>query len=188
MDSTHLQGSERDALLPLMRGAMRFGTFTLSSGATSDFYFDGRQVTLDPRAMAAIGRLVHQQTSDSDGITAVGGPTLGADPLATAVALIGALEFDRTWHAFLVRAEAKKYGAGKQIEGPALGPASRVLLIEDTVTSGGSVLRAAEAVRETGAVIVRAIALLDREEGAAAAFAAAGIPFTALFRRSEFAA
>lgn len=178
---------ERNRLLTLARQAASFGTFTLASGKTSDFYFDGRLVTLHPEGMWLIARAIHRLLPEEAGVTAVGGPTLGADPIATATALVGYREFGRHWDAFLVRKEAKAHGAGKQIEGRPLTAGSRVVVVEDTVTSGGSVLRAIDSIRATGAEIVRVIALLDREEGAAEAFAQAGYAFTPLLTRGDLA-
>ena len=188
MSTAPTPSDEQARLRHLVGQAAQFGQFTLASGKTSDFYFDGRLVTLDPEGMWLIARAIHRLVPDDAGITAVGGPTLGADPIAAAVALVGYREFDRRWSAFLVRKEAKGHGAAKQIEGPELGPASRVLVVEDTVTSGGSVLRALPPIEATGATIVHIIALLDREEGAAQALADAGHHFTPLLRRRDLAA
>ncbi len=176
---------EPTRLRALVQQAAQFGHFTLASGKTSDFYFDGRLVTLHPEGMWLVARAIHRLVPDEWGITAVGGPTLGADPIAAASALVGYREFDRHWSAFLVRKEAKQHGAAKQVEGPPLSDDSRVIVVEDTVTSGGSVLRALKPIEATGATVVHVVALLDREEGAVDAFAEAGYPFTALLRRSE---
>lgn len=175
----------REFLQDLIARSVRYGEFTLASGKKSDFYFDGRMVTLAAQGMPAVGRVINEMIRDDEGVTAVGGPTLGADPICTAVCVVGALEFGRAWDAFIVRKETKSHGTGKLIEGPALGPNSRVIIVEDTVTTGGSGLQAVEAVRATGATVVKLIALLDREEGAAETYAAANVPFAPVFRRSE---
>lgn len=171
-------------LRELVAGCVQFGDFTLSSGKKSDFYFDGRLVTLSHRGLRLIGSTIAFLTLD-DKATAVGGPTMGADPIAAAVALATA-PWPRKLDAFIVRKEAKGHGTGKQIEGPPLGPESRVIVVEDVITTAGSVLRAIDAIRDTGAEVIRCIPLLDREEGAAESFKGAGVKFTPLFRKSDF--
>ncbi|MGE0702098.1 MAG: orotate phosphoribosyltransferase [Hyphomicrobiaceae bacterium] len=178
----------RESLRKLLAGTVRRGTFTLASGKTSDFYFDGRLITLAANGMVQVARVINDvlaARADSATITAVGGPTMGADPIAASVCVIAQTEYGRAWDSFIVRKEAKGHGAGKLIEGPPLTAASHVVLVEDVVTSGGSVLKAVDAVRATGAAVVCVIPLLDREEGAAEAFRAAGVELVPLFRRSE---
>lgn len=169
----------------LAERAFRWGDFTLSSGRKSNFYFDGRQVTLDGRGLHLVSRLLLDRCRAA-GATAVGGLTLGADPIAAGIAALSGTE-PEPLRAFIVRKEAKAHGSGGRIAGPALGAEDRVVIVDDTATTGGSFLTAAEAVRETGATILDCIAIVDREEGAAEALAAADLPFHALFRRGEFA-
>jgi len=160
----------------------------LASGRMSDFYFDGRLVTLAGESLELLARLVIVEL-DRLGATAVGGPTIGADPIVGAVVALAATE-GKELKGFLVRKEPKSRGMRKQVEGPALTADDRAVLVEDTVTSGGSLLRAAEAVRaeRPDCAIVGAVALVDREEGGAEALAAAGIPLVSVFRRSDFPA
>lgn len=159
----------------------------LASGRMSDFYFDGRVVTLTGESAALVAELVLAE-AERLGATAVGGPTIGADPVVGAVIALAAAR-GRGLKGFLVRKEPKARGLGKQVEGPPLD-GERAILVEDTVTSGGSIIRAAEAVRRECPTceLVGAVALVDREEGGVAALAEAGLPLTAIFTRSDFPA
>ena len=159
----------------------------LASGALSDFYFDGRVVTLTGEPLALFAHRVLGELERLEA-TALGGPTIGADPIVGAALALGA-EAGRSLKGFLVRKEPKARGLRKQVEGPSLD-GSRALLVEDTVTSGGSLLMAAEAVRREhpGCTIAGALTLVDREEGGAERLAAAGIPLTAVFTKSDFGA
>ncbi|HVA20482.1 MAG TPA: orotate phosphoribosyltransferase [Candidatus Micrarchaeia archaeon] len=177
--------SDRLALARLLLvRAFRFGAFTLSSGAPSPYYFDGRQVTLSAIGSRLVGAAV-LRLARGDRVTAIGGPTIGADPIATAVALSSGLDGAEPIDAFLVRPAAKAYGLGGMIAGPALSPAQRVAIVDDALTTGRSLLAAAGRVRETGATIVAAYVLVDREEGGADALAAAGLVVRSVFRRSQ---
>lgn len=166
--------------------AFTYGNFTLTSGRHSDYYVDGKQVTLDGRGLYLVARLALELCRAHD-VDAVGGLTLGADPIAAAVAALSG-ESARPITAFIVRKEVKAHGTGRAIEGPALRPGQRVLLVDDTLTTGGTFLQAREAVAATGATIVGALCVVDREEGGREALEAEGIELHALFQRSEFSA
>ncbi len=159
---------------------------TLASGRTSDFYVDGRQTTLHARGATIIGRLIlHRLLTDHPPVRAVGGMTLGADPIATAVAVVSEIE-GHPMHAFLVRKEAKKHGTGNTIEGLANVPeGTPVCLVEDTSTTGGSVLRAIRAAEEAGLSVRRVITIVDRQEGAVENLAEAGYTLEALVTRAD---
>jgi orotate phosphoribosyltransferase len=177
----------RDELQALLhRRSFRYGDFLLSSGRRSDFYFDGKQVTLEGRGLHLVSSLVLDRCREL-GVDAVGGLTLGADPIAAGVVALSGTD-PTPLRAFIVRKEAKQHGTGRAIEGPSLGPDDRCLLVDDVVTTGAGFLTALEQVRATGAEVVEALALVDREEGGEAALAAAGLRLHALFRRSEFPA
>jgi orotate phosphoribosyltransferase len=166
--------------------AFTFGNFTLTSGRQSDYYVDGKQVTLDGRGLYLVAVLTLEHCREEN-IHAVGGLTLGADPIAAAVAALSG-EGEHPLTAFIVRKEVKAHGTGRAIEGPDLRPGQRVLLVDDTLTTGGTFLQARDAVAATGATIVGALCVVDREEGGREALEAAGITLRALFRRSEFSA
>jgi len=157
----------------------------LASGRMSDFYFDGRVATLTGESAAMLAELVGAEV-ERLGATAVGGPTIGADPIVGATIALAATR-GKNLKGFLVRKEPKGRGMGKQVEGPSLD-GERALLIEDTVTSGGTFVRAAEAVRREypKCELVGAVALVDREEGGVEALKKAGLPLTAIFKRGDF--
>lgn len=143
--------------------------FRLSSGGESHDYVDCRHVVASGPALRAVARAVVEVVPVAWDV--VGGPTMGADPIAHAVCLLT----DRSW--FSVRKEPKGHGRGSWVEGHRLGAGDRVLAVEDTVSTGGSLLRAIELMRETGATVVAASTLVDRSPTVAARFAAAGIPW-----------
>ena len=161
----------------------------LKSGRESDFYVDGRQTTLHARGALLIGELIADRLlADDPPVDGVGGMTLGADPIATAVSVVTATR-ERPIHAFLVRKQAKGHGMARQVEGLANLPrGSRVCMVEDTTTTGGSTLTAIEAAREAGLDVVRVITLVDRQEGAAENLATHGHTLEALVTREELVA
>ncbi|HEX5050877.1 MAG TPA: orotate phosphoribosyltransferase [Planctomycetota bacterium] len=140
----------------------------LASGKRSTFYINGKKVSLHPEGLWLIAKLLLERLRRYPEITAVGGLTLGADPLASAVAALS-FETGQNLKAFLVRKEAKGHGTGSRIEGD-LDVGERVCIIEDTVTTGGSARKAIDAVLEAGAVPVVVMAIADREDPDAAAF------------------
>lgn len=140
----------------------------LASGKRSDFYINGKKVSLHPEGLWLIAKLLLEKLKNYPEITAVGGLTIGADPLASAVAALS-FESGQNLHAFLVRKEAKGHGTGSRIEGD-LVKGQKVCIIEDTVTTGGSARKAIEAVLEVGAVPVVVMAIADREDPDADAF------------------
>ena len=164
--------SERRALVDLIAAEAVFhGDFTLSSGKKATYYVDMRKLTLDHRAAPAIGRLVLDAVRDLN-VDAVGGLTLGADPIANAV-MHASVAAGTPVDAFVVRKEPKDHGRGRQIEG-AEATGKRVVIVEDTSTTGGSPLKAAEVVAAAGAEIVAVVTVVDRKTGAQAAVEAAG--------------
>jgi orotate phosphoribosyltransferase len=177
---THLE-----RLKEKVRSAFRTGEFVLSSGAKSNYYFDCRLVTLDQEGSALCADALLAQIRRAKA-TAVGGMTLGADPL---VSTIGLLSYQKKvkLKLFYVRKEPKKHGTRRQIEGPPLEASDRVAIVEDVVTSGRSALTACEAVRrESTCKIVGVFAILDRLEGGRAAIESAGYPLHSLFTVGDF--
>ena len=156
--------SDREALIQAIKNlAIVWGRVTLASGREADYYVDMRRVTLDGAAAPLVGRVMRSLTADWE-YEAVGGLTLGADPIATAMLHCAAADGNRL-DAFVVRKEAKTHGLQRQIEGPDIA-GRRVLVVEDTSTTGGSVLQAVEAVRKAGAIPVGVAVVVDRATGA----------------------
>ena len=170
-------------LLALIKDlAIVHGKVTLSSGREADFYVDLRRVTLSGRAAPLVGRVLLDLTQDLD-YDAVGGLTMGADPVATAM-LHAAAAQGRTLDAFVVRKEAKAHGLQRQIEGPDIS-GRRVLVLEDTSTTGGSPLAALQAVREAGATPVAVVVIADRATGAAEKIEAEGVEYRYVYSLSD---
>lgn len=157
----------------------------LSSGAESDFYFDGKQTTLHPEGSYLTGRLFFQAMADVEGIDGVGGLTLGADPIATAVSLVSHLD-GRPIPAFIIRKEPKGHGTGAWLEGRKnLKDGARVVIVEDVVTSGGSSLKAIRRAEEEGMKVLGVVTLVDREEGGRENIEQAGYWLRSIFTKSE---
>ena len=154
------------------------GKVTLASGKEADYYVDLRRVTLDGRAAPLVGQVMLDLTEDLT-YDAVGGLTLGADPVATAM-MHAAATRGRRLDAFVVRKEAKAHGLQRRIEGPDVA-GRRVVVLEDTSTTGGSALQAVAALREAGAQVVGVAVVVDRSTGAAEAIEAAGLPYRYAF-------
>jgi orotate phosphoribosyltransferase len=180
--------TKHDELVNLLATrSARLGEFTLASGARSNLYIDARMTAMSPEGLALIGPLgIGEITSAGWTPDSVGGLTLGADPVSYAIAYASALA-GKPIRAFTVRKEAKTHGTGKLIEGPFL-QSDRVVVIEDVVTTGGSALKAIEAVRNAGATIIGVLALVDREEGGRERIEAAGYHVRSLAKASEIAA
>lgn len=173
--------SDREELRSqIVEKAVVRGRVVLSSGREADYYVDLRRVTLDSVAAPLVGRVMLDLTSGLD-FDAVGGLTLGADPVATAM-LHAAAATGRRLDAFVVRKAEKAHGLQRRIEGPDVA-GRRVLAVEDTSTTGGSVLTAVEALREAGAEVVGVAVIVER--GAAPAIAEAGLPYLAAYSLAD---
>lgn len=170
--------TDRDRLLELLKKNFAEGEVTLSSGQPSSFYIDGKMVTLSSEGSFLTASLL-KPLLIKDGITAIGGLTIGADPMAAAISAISQT-WERKINAFIVRKEQKSHGKQKEIEGPLSGK-DTVGLIDDVITTGASVLLAAEKVQETGAEIKAVYALVDRLEGGRENIEAHGYAFKPLF-------
>ncbi len=167
-----------DRLLEIFKEkAVLHGDFTLTSGLKTSYYFDGRMMTLWPEGAYLIGRRIFRMLVEA-GADAVGGMTLGADPIASAVAVVSHLE-GRPIPAFIVRGEAKVHGTQKRIEGP-LKAGMRVAIVDDVITTGGSVLRSIEAAEAGGCKVVKVVVLLDRQQGGADEIRRKGYDFSAI--------
>jgi len=174
----------REQLLALIRElAVVHGRVTLASGKEADYYVDLRRITLHHRAAPLVGHLMLDMLEEvglgAGEVDAVGGLTLGADPVATAI-LHAAASRGQDVDAFVVRKEGKAHGLQRRIEGPDVA-GRRVVAVEDTSTTGGSVLTAVEALREAGAEVAGVAVIVDRATGAREAIEAEGLPYHALF-------
>lgn len=157
--------------------AVQRGEFTLTSGKKASFYIDLRQVSLDHRVAPLIGDVMLEVVSEFPEVEVVGGLTMGADPIASAImhrAVVAGRELD----AFVVRKEPKGHGMGKQVEGPDVS-GKKVIVVEDTSTTGGSPLKAIEAVEKAGGIVVAVAVVVDRDTGAKQVIEEAGYPYRA---------
>jgi len=168
----------REQLISSIRDLAVFhGDFTLTSGKKASYYVDLRRVSLDHRVAPLIGQVMVDLIADVRDVDAVGGLTMGADPIASAVLHQG-VALGRSYDAFVVRKEPKDHGRGRQVEGPDL-QGKRVVVLEDTSTTGGSPLAAAKALEAVGAEIAAVAVVVDRATGAREAIEAAGYPYLA---------
>lgn len=161
----------------ITRDAVFHGDFTLTSGKKATYYIDLRKVSLDHRVAPLIGQVMTELIAGIPKVEAVGGLTMGADPIATAV-LHQAAAQGIAYDAFVVRKEPKDHGRGRQVEGPDVA-GRRVVVLEDTSTTGGSPLKAIEALERAGAIIAGVAVVVDRSTGARERIEAAGYPYFA---------
>jgi orotate phosphoribosyltransferase len=168
--------SAREQLIEhISNEAVFHGNFTLTSGKQATYYIDLRKVSLDARVAPLIGQVMVDLIAGVPDVYAVGGLTMGADPIAAAVLHQG-VALGHPYHAFVVRKEPKDHGRGKQVEGPDLA-GKRVIVLEDTSTTGGSPLKAVEALVKVGAEIAAVAVVVDRDTGAQQVIEAAGYPY-----------
>ena len=178
-----MSDAERDLLALFKARSFKTGTFTLASGATSTYYIDGRMTAVHAAGAYLIGRVLFEHTRDL-AIDAIGGLAVGAVPLTTATVMHYHMN-GRTIEGFWVRDKVKEHGAKKLVEG-GVKPGDKVLVLDDVITTGGSSVKAVDAVREMGCEVVRVLALVDRLQGAAETFLAAGIEYRSVFTIRDF--
>ncbi len=174
----------------LLEKSVKTGDFTLASGAKSNLYVDCRVTTFDSRGAVLVGQLMHNLVRREEAarglqVGAIGGLTLGADPISLATAMTSSMAGDATpIRCFVVRKEAKGHGRGKRIEGN-FNAGDSVVVVDDVITTGDSTLKAIAAVEEEGGKVAFVAVLVDREEGGKANIEGKGYPVAALFKRSE---
>lgn len=163
---------------------LKRGNFVLSSGRTSAYYLDGRAVTLSPEGAFLAASLILQMAKDTKA-AAIGGPTLGADPIVGAIACLSHIQ-GTPIGTFIVRKAAKGHGLAQQVEGPALAAGQTVILVDDVATTGKALIEAKEALQTLGVNVTEAIVIVDRNEGAAENLAKAGIRLRSIFTIRDF--
>lgn len=167
----------------LVRNSILRGKFRLASGRESDYYIDARLTTLDPEGVSLVAGIFLEEILKDPGINAVGGPTMGADPIVGAL-IAESHRTGRPLNGFLVRKREKEHGTGKVVEG-GLKPGDVTAVVEDVVTTGGSVLTAIDAVKSIGAEVRKTLVIVDREEGGDEVFREMGIELYSIFKISE---
>ena len=177
--------TDREELLGIIRSqSYEKREVILTSGLKSDFYVDCKMTTTDPRGALLVGKIIFEEIKDLN-LEGVGGMTMGADPIATSVALISSIE-GNPLRAFFVRKEQKKHGKKLWIEGGyGLKKGSRVAVVEDVVTTGGSTIKSVERIKEAGFVIEKIISIVDREEGGRELVQGMGYEYRSLFTKKE---
>ena len=168
--------------LAKQKGALTFGEFQLSAGGTSSYYFDGRLITLDPEGAYHVAKAIIPILRESRA-EAIAGPTLGADPIVSSVAVLSYLE-GRPIPALIVRKETKQHGGMRSIEGP-LTQGARVAVVDDTCSTGASLLHAIAAVEQADCEVVKVISILDRHQGGSDEIRRRGYEFVALLEANE---
>lgn len=184
MVEQNLKELKASLLALLKKDAFKRGEFILSSGKPSDYYLDGRIVTLSSQGAYLVGSIILELIRDK-GVTAVGGPTIGADPIIGAVIALAHLR-NLNLKAFIVRKSTKEHGSKRQVEGPALNPGEKVLLIDDVATTGKALLEAKEALDKSAVKIESALVIVDRLEGARTNLEKEGLKLDALFTIEDF--
>jgi len=168
----------------LSKEALKKGNFTLSSGKASNYYLDGRVITLTPEGAYLVASIILELSKDKK-IDALGGPTLGADPIVGAVALLSHIK-NIPLKTFIVRKAAKEHGTTRQVEGPELKKGSRVILVDDVATSGKALIEAKHALDKLGIVADTAMVIVDRCEGAKENLAKEGVSLESIFTVKDF--
>jgi orotate phosphoribosyltransferase len=168
----------------LNKEALKRGKFVLSSGKESNYYLDGRIITLSAQGAYLVAAIILDMVKDK-AVEAIGGPTLGADPILGALAALSYIN-KRPIKTFIVRKQAKEHGTQQQIEGPALKSGMRVILIDDVATSGKAILEAKQVLDKMGVIVDQAIVIVDRSQGAIENLAKTGLKLESIFKIADF--
>ncbi len=164
--------------------ALKRGDFLLSSGRKSSYYLDGRVITLEPEGAFLVASIIYEMVKGR-GICAIGGPTLGADPIVGALACLG-FQRQAGFKTFIVRKFAKEHGTQRQIEGPALQKGAKAVIVDDVATTGKALIEAKQALERAGVLVAEAIVIVDREEGAKENLENAGVKLVSIFSIKDF--
>jgi orotate phosphoribosyltransferase len=179
MEKRALKELKADLLTLLNKEALKRGKFVLSSGKTSNYYLDGRIITLTPEGAYLVAEIILELVKDRK-IAAIGGPTLGADPIVGAIAALSHIQ-KIPLKTFIVRKTVKEHGTQRQIEGPALKCGDSVILVDDVATTGKSLVEAKEALDKIGVNVEYAIVIVDRDEGAKENLSKIGLKLESIF-------
>lgn len=184
MEDLNLKQLKEKLFVLLNQEALKRGKFVLSSGQESNYYLDGRIITLTPEGAYLVASIILDMIKDEH-LDAIGGPTLGADPIAGALAALSHIN-KQPIKTFIVRKQAKEHGTQRQVEGPELKKGNRVILIDDVATSGKAILEAKTALDKIGVIAEKAIVIVDRNQGAAENLAKAGLKLESIFKIADF--
>jgi len=184
MEKVDIKELKAQLLALLNKEALKRGQFVLSSGKMSNYYLDGRVITLTPEGVYLVASIILEMVKDR-GIDAIGGPTLGADPIVGAIAALSHIK-QIPLKTFIVRKTIKEHGTGRQVEGPALKEESKVILVDDVATTGKSIIEAKEALERKGIKASTAIVIVDRQEGASENLARVGLKLESIFSIKDF--
>lgn len=184
MKEQDIRELKKQLLVLLKKEALKKGEFVLSSGKISNYYLDGRVITLSPEGAYLAASIILELIKDKD-IDAIGGPTLGADPIVGAIACLSHIR-KIPINTFIVRKTAKEHGTQRQIEGPALKKGSRAILVDDVATTGKALIEAKQALDQIGIKADEAIVIVDRDEGARENLAKAGCKLESILKVKDF--
>jgi orotate phosphoribosyltransferase len=183
VENEKLKELKAKLLTLLEKEALKKGKFILSSGKVSNYYLDGRVITLTPEGAYLTASIILELIKDKN-IDAIGGPTLGADPIVGAVAALSHIN-NVAVKTFIVRKQVKDHGTQRQVEGPDLKPGSRVILVDDVATTGKALIEAKEAMDKMGIRVEMALVIVDREEGARENLSKVGLKLESILTRRD---
>lgn len=184
MENKNPEELKKELFELLNNKALKRGKFVLSSGQESNYYLDGRIITLTPKGAFLVASLILEMIK-SDPPFAIGGPTLGADPITGAIAALSYIK-NQEIGTFIVRKQPKEHGTQQQIEGPEIPKGKSVILIDDVATSGKAILEAKQALDKAGIVVRKVIVIVDRQQGASENLAKAGLKLDSIFTIADF--
>lgn len=184
IENQELSNLKKELKVLLEKEALKKGNFVLSSGKTSNYYLDGRVITLTPEGAYLVASIILEMIKDEN-IDAIGGPTLGADPIVGAIAALSHIK-KIPIKTFIVRKAVKEHGTQRQVEGPALSKGSRIILVDDVATTGKALIEAKDAMDSIGVKIEKALVIVDRNEGASENLSKAGLKLESIFQIKDF--